>query len=98
MSKIVIGADVDNTLSFPNYDITGENVELCRGLEKLGIPVILSTGKALDYAWRNANLFGGQAVFVENHAVWSREEKNYEVYGPNLCALTKECLLGNFQK
>jgi fructose-1,6-bisphosphatase/inositol monophosphatase family enzyme/hydroxymethylpyrimidine pyrophosphatase-like HAD family hydrolase len=94
MSKIVIGADVDNTLSFPNHDITGENVELCRGLEELGIPVILSTGKALEYAWRNADRFGGQAVFVENHGVWCRRGKKHEVYGPNLCDLIKlrECL------
>ncbi len=83
MPQIVIGADVDKTLSFPNHDITDENVELCRGLEQLGIPVVLSTGKALEYAWRNADLFGGQAVFVENHAVWSANPTQHEVCGPN---------------
>jgi len=89
MTKIVIGADVDNTLSFPNHDITKENVKLCLGLEELDIPVILSTGKALEYAWRNANLFGGRAVFVENHAVWSLKEGEYNLYGPNLDSLIK---------
>jgi len=95
MCKIVIGADVDNTLSFPNHDITGENIELCRRLKKLGIPVILSTGKALEYAWRNANRFCGQAVFVENHAVWQRKGEEHKINGPNLCHLSKlRTLLG----
>ncbi len=84
MSKIVIGADVDGTLSKPNHDVTDDNIELCRGMEGLGIPIVLSTGKALDYAWRNACRFGGKAVFVENHAVWSQKPGEYKIYGPNL--------------
>ncbi len=89
MPKIVVGADVDNTLSFPNRDITEDNVKLCSGLEKLDIPVILSTGKSLDYAWRNASHFGGRAVFVENHAVWSLSQGKHNVYGPNYDSLLK---------